>query len=36
MWFDAECQAATDDNTAYRKMQHRYGTSSLTEEYKEK
>jgi hypothetical protein len=31
MWFDDECQAATEDkNKAYRKMQQGYGTRSLT------
>ena len=37
MWFDDECQAATEDkNKTYRKMQQGYGTRSLMEEYKEK
>ena len=37
MWFDAECQVATENkNKAYRKMQQGYGTRSLIEEYKEK
>ena len=36
MWFDYDCQAATDNkNKAYRKMQQGYGTRSLTEEYKD-
>ena len=37
MWFDDECQAATEDkNKAQRKMQQGYGTRSLIEEYNEK
>jgi len=37
MWFDDECQVATEDkNKAYRKMQQGYRTRSLIEEYKEK
>jgi len=36
-WFDAECQAATEDNIkAYRKMQQGHGTRSIIDEYKEK
>jgi hypothetical protein len=36
-WFDAECQAATEDkNKAYKKMQQGYGTRNLIEEYKVK
>jgi hypothetical protein len=37
MWFDDECQAATEDETeAYGRVQQGYGTRSLIEEYKEK
>jgi len=36
-WFDAECQAATEDKIkAYRKMQQGHGTRSIIDEYKEK
>jgi len=36
-WFVAECQVATEGkNKACRKVQQRYGTRSLIEEYKEK
>jgi hypothetical protein len=37
VWFDAECQAASEDkNKAYRKMQQGSNTRNLMEEYKEK
>ena len=36
MWFDAECQAATEDKNKAFKMQQGYGTRSLIEEYQEK
>jgi len=36
-WFDAECQAATENkNKAFKKMQHGYGTRSSIEEHKDK
>jgi len=37
IWFDAECQAATEDKIkAYRKIQQGHGTKSIIDEYKEK
>jgi len=36
MWFDAECQAASEEkNKTCRKMQQGSGTRCLMEEYKE-
>jgi ABC-type thiamine transport system substrate-binding protein len=36
-WFDAECQAATENkNKSFKKMQQGYSTRSLIEEYKDK
>jgi hypothetical protein len=37
IWFDAECQATTEDkNKAYKKKQQGYGTRSSIEEYRRK
>jgi hypothetical protein len=36
-WFDAECQAATENkNKAFKKMEQGCGTRSLMEEHKDK